>query len=286
MTKLRKQISNAVLHNLRRGPGEVNWVPPALGFGNHLYMWLHAWSRQQAGTPSRILYHKSMAPWLQTFPQLAPLTVRKNDVGLTDRRFILWGQAFGEEFKADDLEAFIKECLLSSHRLQESVNHARAGLDAETLVINVRRGDYYNVPTFFERYGMNIEGYLILAAEEVAENHPFTRIRLISDDTKWCRLNLKFLDNFAPIDYGPASNGPLLDLATLAGAHSLVLANSTFSYWGAYMNNVMYDGGYDRIWAPIFHARHLNAGRAWQLDPRWNVIEQIPGGWDPRTASE
>lgn len=281
MTKISSQVRNAVLHKLRRGPGEVNWVPSELGFGNHLYMWLHAWLRQQSGIPSRILYHESMAPWLQIFPRLAPLTARRKEVRLSDRRFILWGQTFGDEFSGDALEDFIKECLLGSEDLRGSLTRAQADLDDETLVINVRRGDYYSVPKFFERYGMNIEAYLAVAVEEVAEKHPIGRLRLISDDVGWCRLNLAFLDRFAPLDFGPRGHGPLFDLAMLTGAHSLVLANSTFSYWGAYLNNVFHGGGYDRVWAPIFHARHLNDGRAWQLDPRWNVIDQLPGGWDP-----
>lgn len=281
MTNMKTHFKNLVLHNLRRGPGEVNWTPPALGFGNHLYMWLHAWMRQQSGVTSRVLYDESMASWLNSFPELRPLTVQRENVRLTDKRFILWGQRFGDDFAPDALAAFAQACLLESGPMQQALDRARAVLDSEVLVVNVRRGDYYSVPKFFDRYGMNIEEYVAFAVKGVARNRGFTRIRVISDDPQWCQLNLPSLARLAPIDFGPGKHGPLEDLATLAAAESLVLANSTFSYWGAYLNNVVHSGGHDRVWAPRFHARHLNGGHAWQLDPRWNVIEQVPGGWDP-----
>lgn len=274
-------IKSWVLGSLRRGPREVNWVPPALGFGNHLYMWLYAWSRQQAGTQSRILYHESMGPWLAAFPRLIPLTIRREDVGLTDRRIIVWGQRFGDEFSPEDLKEFTESCLLVSGIMQNAIDEARTGLDEATLVVNVRRGDYYSVPKFLAQYGMNVTSYVHAAASEAAIGREVSKIRVVSDDPEWCRMNLKSLNQIAPVDFGPMVHSPLADFATLAVADSLVLANSTFSYWGAHLNNVLRDGGYDCIWAPRFHARHRDGGRAWQLDPRWNIIEDVPGGWEP-----
>lgn len=58
------------------------------------------------------------------------------------------------------------------------------------------------------------------------------------------------------------------------------MTNSTFSYWCAYISNVLHRDNYAEVYAPWFHARTIDGGRAYQLDPRWSVITDIPGGWD------
>lgn len=284
------KFKSRVLDSVRRGPNEVNWTPPALGFGNHLYMWLHAWKRQQAGVKSCVLIHKSMEPWLSTFPELRRLSVSRRDVGFFDRRFISSGQSFGTEFSELELQGFISSCLLESTSFKAELSRARQGLAGRSLVVNVRRGDYYSVPEFCTIYGMNIESFVQEAVSRVAAEIDITGVRVVSDDPKWCRDNLGVLNDYGPVDYGTEERTPLRDLATLAAADTLILANSTFSYWGAYINNVLRSAQSPcNVWAPAFHGRHpashsryVGEGLAWQLDPNWNVIDDLPYGWEPR----
>lgn len=278
-------LKSRVLQLVRRGPSEVNWTPPALGFGNHLYMWLHAWNQQQAGVKSRILLHESMATWLSAFPALRLLTVERGKVGLTDRRVVVWGQRFGSEFLEQELRQFIENCLLESPTMKQAVSSARLELPAGRLVVNVRRGDYYSVPKFFRDYGMDVKSYVEKAVSEAAARSEVNGVRVVSDDPEWCRQNLGVLHRYGPVDFGPENRTPLADLSTLAAAETLILANSTFSYWGAYINGVLRSGDQKNIWAPAFHNRRMNGGLAWQLDPSWNVIGDLPGGWEPPEAS-
>jgi hypothetical protein len=98
---------------------------------------------------------------------------------------------------------------------------------------------------------------------------------VVSDDSGWCRENLSWLVGAADaVEF--SHNGPQRDLARLASASRLILANSTFSYWGAYISDVVHDGSAGSVVAPRFHVRDLEQGRAWQLDPRWQVID---GRW-------
>lgn len=266
---------------LRRGPDEVDWVPPGLGFGNHMYMWLYAWKRQQEGVKSRILLHDSMLPWLSVFPALEPLTVQRQRVKLTDRRVMVWGQEFGIDFTEEEIVGFINDCILGSQLVQRDVTAAARNVTPGTLTINVRRGDYYKVPDFFQKYGMNVKAYVETAASHAASQSSISNIRVVSDDPQWCRDNLVELQKYGPMDFGPENRTPMGDFASLIAAETLVLANSTFSYWAGHINSVIYPKGASSIWAPRFHARHRNNGRAWQLDPKWNIIENLPGGWEP-----
>jgi hypothetical protein len=127
--------------------------------------------------------------------------------------------------------------------------------------------------------------YVRVAVELAAEMKPVRSILLVSDDLDWCRLKLGRLSEVAPLRFPPAGASVIEQLALLATARRLVLANSTFSYWGGYLSNrvqVGHGGGpnYADVIAPRFHNRQVRGGAAWQHDPRWSVVEDIPGGWD------
>lgn len=58
---------------------------------------------------------------------------------------------------------------------------------------------------------------------------------IVSDDISWCQALLSWLSRFGEMSYFTGSD-PLGHFATLIGARRLVLTNSTFSYWGAYLS--------------------------------------------------
>lgn len=58
----------------------------------------------------------------------------------------------------------------------------------------------------------------------------------------------------------------------------LILANSTFSYWGGYLSRWCFRDP-TQVVAPWFHILSDLGGAAWQLDPEWSVVRDIPSGW-------
>ncbi|MEA3550262.1 alpha-1,2-fucosyltransferase [Pseudarthrobacter sp. C1] len=170
--------------------------------------------------------------------------------------------------------------------MQSALADARVSLPRYSVVVNVRRGDYYSVPRFHRNYGMDIKSYVQSALSEAAALSNFQHVRIVSDDPQWCRENLRQLEHYGSVDFGPDHRTPMSDLAVLSTADTLVLANSTFSYWGAYINGFLHRNEQSQIWAPRFHARFHNHGNAWQLDPQWNVIESLPGGWASPEAAK
>ena len=46
----------------------------------------------------------------------------------------------------------------------------------------------------------------------------------------------------------------------LASARRLIITNSTFSYWGAYVSNVRYGDNHGLVYAPWFHRRDIDGG--------------------------
>ncbi len=167
--------------------------------------------------------------------------------------------------------------LVESPLLEEVTPDADAGL----LTVNVRRGDYYSVTRFRGMYSYDIAEYLRVAvAESIAADGPVGTLRVVSDDPDWCRLKLGFLAEEAERVEHLAAARPHEHFRALASARRLVLANSTFSYWSAHVSNVLHGDNHAQVWAPWFHRRDIDGGRAWHLDPRWSVVRDIPGGWD------
>jgi hypothetical protein len=262
---------------VRRGPRTVMLTPP-LGprVGNFLYWWLHAHVRQAAGQPYRVVTPDHLEPWLVAHPALRDYGVREDQVGLTDRRE--WPAAdlhmrFGIDFDLDALTGFVRSALL------EPRGSAPPALGPDDLVVNVRRGDYYADPGFRARFGIDVHGYLAVALDRVADRGPIPRIHVVSDDIAWCRASLTpLLANRADELTWAAPGDPVTDLDTLSRARRLIGANSTFSYWGGYIASVRHEGRVHVV-MPGFHAAGVHDGRAVQLDPAWDRVEEPDAGW-------
>lgn len=258
---------------LRPGSRTVLWTDQqGLGFGNFLYLWLHARIEARRNRSVVIRHSPAMDPWLDRFPMLNELTVRDDDVSFADKRE--WGvhprlfQQFGIDFSADDVRDFAEHYLLPD-------------LDAISVqgqvVLNVRRGDYYSNVDFRAAYGMDIEGYVEEALKAVPAA---SEVLVVSDDQGWCEAHLgdALRSQFARVAFAAAD--PWGNLQAVASASCLVGTNSSFSYWGGYLSRVRDPAAV--IIMPRFHKRTILGGRADQLDPTWSIVESIPGGWEEK----
>jgi hypothetical protein len=218
-----------------------------------------------------------MEPWLERLPLVREqLVITSRDVRIWDRRESGYYMVFGEDFTRPELHAFIGECLVGSPLLGTPLPRP------EVVTVNVRRGGYYSKPVLRGLYGFDILGYLEVALPRVmAAGQEVDTIRVVSDDIDWCMLKLDaILRRFAPsIEYAPRTDSPQENFRLVAGAMRLVSTNSTFTYWAGFVSNVLF-GSDSHVVVPIFHARHLEGGRARGIDPNWDIVEDIPGGWD------
>ncbi|WP_271394797.1 alpha-1,2-fucosyltransferase [Neomicrococcus lactis] len=268
----------------RRATPVILWTQDGLGAGNYLYLWLAAQKSLSSPEMSRVLYKENMAPWLDHFPRLRSLTIEKSQISLFQKRSIYWGQEFGVDFERAELHNFIRHFLLTSPKLAESLRRAEQNTPDDNLVINVRRGDYYSVDKFRAEYGFDVVGYVREALALLSGS--YGSVSFVSDDLVWCT---QYLEPIVPNDFEVIPhyrNNVFDDLAKLAVAPSLVLANSTFSYWGAYIRDVHQEKA--SFSPPIFanfHSRNHNNTHPWQIDPLWTSITEIPGGWQEKEVN-
>lgn len=96
--------------------------------------------------------------------------------------------------------------------------------DDNTCSIHVRRGDFLNIP-FYNKLNMN---YYNKAIESIGKDKHFV---IFSNDIIWCRENFKNL-NVTFIE----GEKDYVDLYLMSLCKNNITANSTFSWWGAYLN--------------------------------------------------
>jgi hypothetical protein len=91
--------------------------------------------------------------------------------------------------------------------------------------VHVRRGDYLKFPDHHPTQDLQ---YYFRAMEHVSAK----RFLIFSDDVKWCERN--FVGNQFIVS-APAS--PETDLHMMSACESNIIANSSFSWWAAWLND-------------------------------------------------
>lgn len=266
---LLRAARSATLSVVRQGR-PVAWVPEWMGLGNLLYMGFWAWEGRSKGQERRVLLHPKRSAAVEIFPRLRDqIFLERNEVRFTDQRIMPWSGDSSPRpdfISAETHAPFINELLLPN----SSIFAPPLPLEG-ALVVNVRRGDYYSVGDHQDEFGMDQVAYIQSALNISLDSHGVPeRIVVISDGLPWCREALdKILSSIAPTVY--AEGGIAHDLGAIVHAERLIITNSTFSYWGGYIGDVLRP---DReVIAPWFFSRSQDGGRASQLRPYWTAVQ-------------
>lgn len=106
----------------------------------------------------------------------------------------------------------------------------------DAVSIHVRRGDLMSDPVAKARGGLCSLEYYARAVEWITQRVKQPHFFVFSDDPEWCVLNLPISH---PANYvhhnGPESGPEDLRLMSLCKHH--IIANSTFSWWGAWLGH-------------------------------------------------
>lgn len=110
-------------------------------------------------------------------------------------------------------------------KILKMINHV------ESTSIHVRRGDYLNKNnSIYEILGMD---YYNKAIKEIIKRKPDAVFFIFSDDINWAKDNFKSDKKFFFVE----DNDPMVDLHLIKSCKNNILANSSFSWWGAWLNS-------------------------------------------------
>jgi hypothetical protein len=103
-----------------------------------------------------------------------------------------------------------------------------------SVSLHVRRGDYVQNPIINQTHGLCSLEYYEKAVQYMAEKLEKPVFFVFSDDILWCKENLKLP---FPTVFVEGNFLNYEDLTLMSACQHQIVANSSFSWWGAWLNN-------------------------------------------------
>lgn len=125
------------------------------------------------------------------------------------------------------VEDEIRDLFTFQDSIQQTANKLFPAVNGTTVAIHVRRGDYVNQQQF---HPTCTPDYYIEAARLFEDYDPYFII--FSDDVDYCRKLFAESENILYIN----NIDPYVDLCLMSMCDHNIIANSSFSWWGAWLN--------------------------------------------------
>ena len=103
-----------------------------------------------------------------------------------------------------------------------------------SVAVHVRRGDYVRNPETSRYHGVCGLEYYMSAERYLLERVGPCRLFVFSDDPAWVSQNVRFRSPTTLVDHNDASRD-YADLQLMSLCRHHIIANSTFSWWGAWL---------------------------------------------------
>lgn len=129
--------------------------------------------------------------------------------------------------------------------------------------IHVRRGDYVSISKITNIYTTLPLSYYEQAMKKIVEKYPDAHFFISSDDIDWVKEN--FPSNYPATFVSSSEISDCEELILMSKCKHNIIANSTFSWWGAYLNK-----NSDKI---------VIAPKNWFKDDNKNNFDLIPNTW-------
>lgn len=159
--------------------------------------------------------------------------------------------------------------LLQDIQLREEIPSALASLQdsihaTQSVALHIRRGDYVSNTAAAQFHGLCDMAYYQRSVRTLKEVHPDIEVFVFSDEPDWARAHLQLPAPMHVVDANPPDQGHI-DMELMRQCRHHVIANSSFSWWGAWRC----ESAEQRVYAP---------GR-WFADPGVDTSDVIPSRW-------
>lgn len=178
---------------------------------------------------------------------------------------ILWGFWQSEKYFVDSTPQ-IRQELTFNRTLSDSFLAYQRQIEQANVPISVhvRRGDYVTHPEFSQSFGFLGLEYYQKALAHLQRLFPDATLFFFSDDPDWVRANIVteqphvFVQNSGP-------DADVDDLQLMSLCHHHVIANSSFSWWGAWLNPRP-----DKV---------VIGPQRWFANKPWDTKDLLPPAW-------
>lgn len=132
----------------------------------------------------------------------------------------------------------IRDELLKDFTLKQKISkEAKEYLDqiknTNSISLHIRRGDYVQNKHTNQVHGICGLDYYKKTISYMLQKMEHPVFFIFSDDIEWCKENFDFLDNKVFVEN---TKSAIEDLELMKNCDHNIIANSTFSWWGAWLN--------------------------------------------------
>jgi len=131
----------------------------------------------------------------------------------------------------------IREHLISDFTFEETIPESVSRYYSEiiennSVSIHVRRGDYSGT----KEYDICSMNYYIKSINYILESQKNSVFYIFSDDLQWVTSNFIFPKKYVIVDNSQFEKSDYFDLYLMKNCKHNIIQNSTFSWWGAWLN--------------------------------------------------
>lgn len=135
-----------------------------------------------------------------------------------------------------DIAGILKHEFTVSHPLEgRNREMADLAMGTNSVSLHVRRGDFVADATINKVHGVCSTDYYRRGVEELARQTGKLHLFVFSDEPAWAAENLDFSFPTTIVDHNSADQG-YEDLRLMSLCRHHIIANSSFSWWGAWLN--------------------------------------------------
>jgi hypothetical protein len=163
----------------------------------------------------------------------------------------------------------IRKELINDFTVVKSLSiHSNSFVDkmkrGESVSIHVRRGDYVSLPQNAAIYETCSQDYYLEAVKMIIRKFPNATFYIFSDEPEWFKNNVKIDFPVEFVRHNKVENS-YEDLILMSLCKHNIIANSSFSWWGAWLNQNK--------------NKTVIAPKRWFKDKSKNTKDLIPETW-------
>lgn len=135
----------------------------------------------------------------------------------------------------------------------------------DSVSVHIRRGDYVQRPETMEFHGVCGEEYYKRCVDIVSQRIRDPHFVVFTDEPGWARESFRTRHRVTFVDWNAPRPGPT-DLDLMCRCRHHVLANSSFSWWGA--------------WLGMRSGNFVLAPERWFNQPEMDTADLLPASWE------
>lgn len=175
--------------------------------------------------------------------------IKRKIFGLKSTFIVEKGRCFNDDYLVVNSDAYFKGLWQSELYFKdvrdEILEELKSGLNIDldlkfefpekSVSLHVRRGDYYSNESYFKMLGGVCDvDYYKQALKLLESKIQDFNVIVFSDDTEWVKKEFKFLHDYNVV-YS-SNQKDIEGLILMSRCEHNIIANSTFSWWGAWLN--------------------------------------------------